>query len=71
MVRRARGSGRETCCSDEQGATRGPASPNDPGLLDPTRAFTWIVGWLDRDRQSTATARRRGKFSALQSLENS
>jgi hypothetical protein len=39
--------------------------------LDPTRAFTWIVGWLDRDRQSTAAARRRGKFSALQSLENS
>src|SRR5271170_1891232 len=43
MVRRARGSGRGTCCSDEQGARRGPASPNDPATVCAYLRSRWKV----------------------------
>ena len=44
----ARAAERAACMSKARRAVR---VPPDPGLLDPTRAFTGIVGWLDRDRQ--------------------
>ncbi len=57
--------------ADEQGATRGPRPSTIRTCSIRLGRSRGIVGWLDRDRQSTAAARRSGKFSALQSLENS
>jgi hypothetical protein len=57
--------------ADEQGATRGPRPSTIRTCSIRLGRSRGIVGWLDGDRQSTAAARRSGKFSALQSLENS